>query len=448
MFRTLCAFVPCAALAATLLIPAAPAQGSPASDWQQPVLGAGLPHRSSFAIAYDPLHDKLVLFGGYDEADYVGDTWVYDGQAWTHVSHVGPSPRASSSMAWDSASQQLVLFGGFNGVYLGDTWIFDVPTSTWTQAHPANSPKAVAGPNLFTDPVNGHAVAFGGYDGTFYQLSTYRWTGSDWQQLNPSVSPYGRAWCTVGADPVDGTVMLFAGLASVNPWQTWTWNGSNWKEESPRSQPANRYMGAAAFDPQLGGVVVFGGGSGGADLNDTWLWKGSEWKELHPTHMPAPRESHGMAYMPSIGDVVVGGQDNFQIFGDTWVLAHHDDFTNIGPGVGGTLGAPTLTGGGDLTPGSTGGFTLALGNAPPSTPLLLFGSTAQGSLPFKGGSFYPLPVLLQIPLATNGNGVLNLSGSIPGGTPPGLHLVLQAWMPDATAPAGAGGSNGLLGIVP
>ena len=448
MLRTrFCRSIPAAALVAALCSPAS-SQGAPASDWVQPALSAGLLPRSAMAVAYDEAHGKLVLFGGYDETSYLRDTWVFDGTGWTQVSHGGPSARAAASMAYDAVMQKLVLFGGFNGQYLGDTWIFDAGTNQWTAAAPTTSPKAVTGPNLFTDPLNGHAVAYGGYDGMFYQLTTYRWTGSNWQLLNPSVKPWARAAATVSNDPLHGNVLLFGGLASVNPWNTWTWDGSNWTELSLSVQPPNRYDGAAAFDPQLGGVVIFGGGSGGTDLNDTWLWNGSSWKELHPNHQPAPRESHGMAFVPSTGIVVVGGENNVQLLGDTWALLHHDDFSNIGPGVGGPAGAPLLVGGGDLTPASAGGFTLALSNAPPSTPLVLFGSTSQGALPFKGGTFYPVPVLLQIPLATSGAGTLNLAGTMPGGTPSGLHLVLQAWMPAAGAPAGAAGSNGLLGVVP
>ena len=445
MIRT---FAPAAALVMALLVSSTSAQGAPASDWQQPALGAALPPRSAMAAAYDPAHGKLVVFGGYDETSYLRDTWVFDGAGWTQVGHGGPSARAAASMAYDAVQQQLVLFGGFNGAYLGDTWIFDAGSNTWTNAAPANAPKAVTGPSLFTDPLNGHAVAYGGYDGMFYQLTTWRWTGTDWQQLDPSVKPWARAAATVSNDPAHGNVVLFGGLASVNPWNTWTWDGNNWTELSLALQPPNRYDGAAAFDPQLGGVVIFGGGSGGTDLDDTWLWTGSQWKELHPNHKPAPRESHAMAQVPSTGVVVVGGENAVQILGDTWALAHHDDFSDSGPGVGGPAGAPVLAGGGDLTPASAGGFTLALSNAPPSTPLVLFGSTAQGSLPFKGGTFYPVPVLLQIPLASNGSGALSLAGTMPGGTPSGLHLVLQAWMPAAGAPAGVAGSNGLLGVVP
>lgn len=448
MLRTWFRSIPASALVATLLLPSASAQGAPASDWAQPALSTGLLPRSAMAVAYDEAHARLVLFGGYDDTNYLRDTWVFDGAAWTQVSHSGPSARAAASMAYDAVMQKLVLFGGFNGQYLGDTWIFDAGTNQWTAATPSTSPKAVTGPSLFTDPLNGHAVAYGGYDGMFYQLTTYRWTGSDWQLLSPSVKPWARAAATVSNDPLHGNVLLFGGLASVNPWNTWTWDGNNWTELSLAQQPPNRYDGAAAFDPQLGGVVIFGGGSGGTDLNDTWLWNGSAWEELHPNHQPAPRESHGMALVPSTGVVVVGGENNVQLLGDTWALLHHDDFSNIGPGVGGPAGAPLLVGGGDLTPASAGGFTLALSNAPPSTPLVLFGSTSQGSLPFKGGTFYPVPVLLQIPLASSGAGTLNLAGTIPGGTPSGLHLVLQAWMPAAGAPAGVAGSNGLLGVVP
>jgi hypothetical protein len=85
---------------------------------------------------------------------------------------LAPPARAAASMAFDNVTQTVGLFGGFNGAYLGDTWIWNGATSTWSAANPATSPKAVTGPMLFTDPVNGHAIVYGGYDGNRYDFSS------------------------------------------------------------------------------------------------------------------------------------------------------------------------------------------------------------------------------------------------------------------------------------
>jgi probable HAF family extracellular repeat protein len=123
-------------------------------------------------------------------------------------------------------------------------------------------------------------------------------------------------------------------------------------------------------------------------------------------------------------------------------------FTDIGPGVGGGFGDLQLKGDGDLSPGSSAGFTVALTGALPLTGGLLFVSLEQGAIPFKGGTFYPTPVMLGVPIAVDIAGLLNLGSSIPRGTPSGTSFVLQAWVHDITAPFYYAGSNGLRLLVP
>jgi hypothetical protein len=448
-FRRLAHVASAPALA--LLSALAPVRAAdPGTDWQQAQPPTKPPRFAAMASAFDPVSNKLLLFGGYDAQKYLADTWAFDGVTWAKlVTPVAPSARAAASMAFDSVTQTVVLFGGYNGAYLGDTWIWNGASGTWSPASPATSPKAVTGPMLFTDPMNGHAIVYGGYDGMFYQLTTYRWTGSNWQQLQPATPPWARAAAAVALDPVHHNVVLFGGLASVNPWNTWTWDGAQWQQQSPSQQPPNRYDSSAAFEPHLQNVVVFGGGSGGSTINDSWAWDGNDWHELHPAHAPPKRESFAMAYVPALDRVVVaGGEDGNLLLNDTWSFADLGEFLNIGPGLGGALGPAVLSGSGDLMPGSAAGFTLNLGNAPPLAPVSLLVGLTQGALPLKGGTLYPVPVLLIVPLQADGAGSVSLPASIPSGVPAGTTLVLQGWMPDATAPQHFGASNGLKAVVP
>src|SRR4030095_1833748 len=95
-------------------------------------------------------------------------------------------------MAYDEVTKKLVLFGGYDVVnWLGDTWIFDGATTTWTQAAPTSSPASATGPAFFTDPASGHVINFGGFALIFYHNETWEWTGSDWLQLNPATVPGG-----------------------------------------------------------------------------------------------------------------------------------------------------------------------------------------------------------------------------------------------------------------
>lgn len=277
--------------------------------------------RAAFAMAYDPVSKKVVLFGGYNNS-YLNETWTFDGTTWTQQNtKVAPPVRAASSMAFDQKTRKLVLFGGFNGSqYLGDTWLWNGATSKWTQAKPKTSPTAVTGPMLFTDPIYGHADEYGGFDGTFYQLDTWRWTGSNWKQLNPGTSPWARSSAVIGLDVARKNVVLFGGLGDVRTDNTWTWDGTNWTQQSPSTQPPTVYYPGTAYDPVLKEVVTFGGGSGGQDQNGTWAWTGTDWTQLQPGKAPAAREALGMAYDAASHQVLIFGGQSSGYFNDTWKL--------------------------------------------------------------------------------------------------------------------------------
>jgi len=253
---------------------------------------------------------------------YLNDTWTFDGVTWTQVATNTPPPaRAAAQMAYDSVTQKVVLFGGFDGAnYLGDTWLWDGTTSQWRHARTAHHPRRVTGPMLFPDP-NGRVDLFGGFDGHFYQLTMWQWTGSDWTQVFPATVPYARSSAAVATNPTIDQVVLFGGLADVNPNNTWTYNGTTWSLRSPANQPLLVYAASAAFDPNINAVILFGGGSGGVDQNTTWQWfvAAGNWGQVATTQSPPPREGAGMAYSPGLGRVIVfGGQNSETPLNDTW----------------------------------------------------------------------------------------------------------------------------------
>jgi hypothetical protein len=146
-------------------------------------------------------------------------------------------------------------------------------------------------------------------------------------------------------------------------------------------------------------------------------------------------------------DVTALGSGSSTIAGG-FTYVNEGSFTDIGPGLGGLIGVPLLTGTGDLTPGSPTGFTLSTVNCFPLQPAILFVGLGQGAIPFKGGTFYPIPIVLQINLVVDVLGSVVLPAQIPAGTPGNLSLFFQTWVQDAFAPAGAAGSNGLKATTP
>jgi hypothetical protein len=74
-------------------------------------------------MSYDAARRAVVLFGGTTGTES-GETWEWDGVAWTLRSSLGVSPRVDHALAYDSARGETVLFGGFDksGSRRGDTW--------------------------------------------------------------------------------------------------------------------------------------------------------------------------------------------------------------------------------------------------------------------------------------------------------------------------------------
>ena len=93
--------------------------------------------REQHAMAYDSVRMRVVMFGGFsDSGDPLGDTWEWNGEFWTQVADIGPAARGSHAMAYDAAHGQTIQFGGEvlqlgQATAGGDTWAWD--GQAWTQ---------------------------------------------------------------------------------------------------------------------------------------------------------------------------------------------------------------------------------------------------------------------------------------------------------------------------
>jgi hypothetical protein len=94
-------------------------------------------------MAYDPVGKKILMFGGYEGASYLNDTWIFNGADWIQLSPADAPPvRSAAAICFDRASGKMVMFGGFNGAqHLADTWLWDGAAQTWTEAHPTTCPQ-------------------------------------------------------------------------------------------------------------------------------------------------------------------------------------------------------------------------------------------------------------------------------------------------------------------
>ena len=120
-------------------------------------------------------------------------------------------------------------------------------------------------------------------------------------------------------------------------------------------------------------------------------------------------------------------------------------FSNLGGGLAGSFGIPSLTGSGTLAAGTPVAFTIdgALGSAPAAFVVGL----SQVNVPFKSGILVPSPdAILEV--VTSPGGSVALGGSMPAGFPAGTVLYVQGVIADGAAISGFSLSNALSGTTP
>jgi hypothetical protein len=292
------------------------------TSWIERAPAASPTPRYGHAMAYDAARGRVVLFGGYDflQGLLLSDTWEWDGTNWIEAAPATTPPgRFGHGMVYDSARQRIVMFGGVgDGVELGDTWEWD--GTNWIEATPATAPPAREYGALAYDGARGRTVLFGGYDGTTYFADTWEWDGNDWVERTPAMQPPGRTWHMLTFDAARGRTVLFGGYDGNIPYaDTWEWDGNAWLDRTPATTPSPRVVGALTFDVARGQSVLFGGYDGQDSLADTWAWDGTSWTEKSPQTSPPQRSNHAIAYDDARGKTVVfGGYGGGPFLADTW----------------------------------------------------------------------------------------------------------------------------------
>ncbi|MGK2858621.1 MAG: Kelch repeat-containing protein [Thermoanaerobaculia bacterium] len=197
--------------------------------------------------AYDPKLKKTVMYGGFDEINYLRETWTWNGTAWTKLSKdaAAPKPRGLASMFFDPTSQRMMVYGGIGRptsddavTRYGDMWAFE---------------------------------------------------GTKWVELKPSTMPPIRYGAITAYNPETETVVMFGGKSAEELYldEHWEWDGQNWKQLQPESRPSPRMNGGMAVDPTSGKLTMYGGYAG-YYFQEAWTWSGGKW-ELLPAVTGRPR---------------------------------------------------------------------------------------------------------------------------------------------------------------
>jgi hypothetical protein len=299
----------------------------------------GTTGRLGESAIYDPVRDRMVMFGGEcrepdDYQYYLNDVSALPlsgGSSWTPISPSGSPPcgREGHSAIYDPVGDRMVVFGGYwdtdycEGMR-DDVWALSLAEpATWTQLSPSGTPPAArVGQAAVYDPVRRRMIVLGGYPlglgfaSDLIDVWALTLAGNPtWTQLSPSGTPPGaREAHTAVYDPTGDRVLVFGGFfAGSEVWALALSDPPTWTRLSPSgTPPGERSLHSAVYDPVRRQMFVFGGNDGsGSDVWVLSLRGDLAWSHLFPSGglgtLPPGREEHTAIVDPIRDQMVVFG---------------------------------------------------------------------------------------------------------------------------------------------
>lgn len=266
--------------------------GSPAWSVLSPG-GFSIPDvRDNHGLVYDPVRDRMLVFGGAKmfgaTVVQFNDVWAMSlgsSPAWTQISPTGtkPSARHGHNVVYDPVRDRLIVFGGRDVIGLrNDVWQLSLSgTPAWTLLVPSGAPPTARDDAAaIYDPVRDRMIVFGGF-GPTWNNEVWELTFSPlvWNPITPASSgPSARDRLTGIYDPVNDRMVVFGGRDGPLHWTNDVWGLSlggtpGWLDITPSggSAPAPRWGYSAIYDGADQQLVIFGGSAAtGFYFDDAW----------------------------------------------------------------------------------------------------------------------------------------------------------------------------------
>ncbi len=299
--------------------------------------------RAGHNMIYNPINGEIILFGGMKDnlnyqGSYLNDTWVYhySNNSWIEITSIAqPSNRNGPSMVYEPIHHRVLLFGGSSHAgFLNDTWEFKLSTYQWSKIEVEICPPKCADAEMFFDLPNNEIVLFGGYTPVGYSDETWIFNINDnlWEKQNLSSHPSSRYGHRIVYSSSKDLGVLFAGHAfdssdTINN-DMWLYNCSNkqWSEMTVDSPPSIRYWHDMIYDETNEKIIMFGGRKNSYSFDcwgDTWEYieESNQWVEIETNQGPEERMFCSMVYNEQAKKVILfgGNEDpNTTIFDDLW----------------------------------------------------------------------------------------------------------------------------------
>ena len=269
--------------------------------------GGAPPPRHEPAGAFDTQRDRMLVYGGWTyPQNFFGDVWSLSfgpggSSSWQEVTipeDTKPDPRRAHAVAYDPLRNRLYVFGGLGKDYvvLGDLWALDLNGSPrWIPMHAiGNGPSPRFGHKLIYDPLRDRLLLCGGTVDDHLPRSifgNYHSTSEAWELplqgypvwhlleprgYGPRLSDASVIW-----DEARDRLILYGGVwvdndvfgMFVDTWALQLEPDLGWSMLSPGAAPPPwREAHSGIYDPLHDRMVVFGGSEvfdGGK--NDTYM---------------------------------------------------------------------------------------------------------------------------------------------------------------------------------
>jgi len=259
------------------------------TTWRRVAIAGNTPgQRWGFSAVYDPLQDRVILFGGttfdpiLQREVYCNDVWslsLSGAATWSLIATSGtpPTERTGAVAVFDPARDRLILFGGYtSGGGLDETWSLELgAVPTWRLLTPlgARKPAGRVEAAAVYDPWNDRMVLFGGVsrDEVYLLGKNDVWAltlagQTRWDSLAVASPPPGRSGCVAVLDSLHQQMVVSSGAIGSNTsyWLTDTWAfdlvGNRHWTQLPAVGPLPAVTGAsAAFSPERNSLIQYGG---------------------------------------------------------------------------------------------------------------------------------------------------------------------------------------------